>query len=438
MEGKLSKEVLKSIIGQKDSRVDNLFMSEEDFKGLADPLYEIKKPTSEEVDEELLDVYRNIVDILKFYCDWKEDYYPIVACWIIGTYFHDKMITYPYLYFNASKESGKSRSVRLITYMSKNGEMVNSMTEAVLFRTKGTLGIDEFEKASRKGNENLMELLNSAYKRGTKVKRIKKVKSQTGDEMVVEDFDVFRPICLANIWGMDTVLEDRCLPMYLEKTTRENVSNLLEIWEFDEKLLLTLNLLKKISGESVVSSVVINKENTQSQRSVVSLQNVYVDWNTYLISNYITTRTNNNTKLHLFEKIRDSKIKGRMLELSFPLVIIADMIHPEIVDTIIESLRKISIEKSQEAFLENKDIFVVDMVSQEVVPTRFQSMKILVEKFKQFINYQPSKEDDWLNEKWLGRSIKRNMLAKEKKRTHNGIEILLDIEKAQEKIRMFR
>lgn len=420
---KLDPAVFKDILKIGEETINKtLFLSEEDFKGLADPLYEIKKAQQGDINEKLLDAYRNIIDLLKMYCDWKEDYYPIVACWIIGTYFHDQMITYPYLYFNASKESGKSRSVRLITYLSKDGEMVNSMTEAVLFRTRGTLGIDEFEKASRKGNENLMELLNSAYKRGTKVKRMKKVKGALGDEQVVENFDVFRPIVLANIWGMDSVLEDRTLPLYLEKTTHENVSNLLEIWELDEKLHKTKEILKEEC----------------SLCNVVMLQRVYVDWNIYLISNYITTGTNNYNKQHLFEKLKDSKIKGRMLELSFPLILIADMIHPEIIDTIIESLKKISIEKSQEAFLENKDIFVVDMVSQEVVPTRFQSIKSLLEKFKGFIQYSPAKDDDWLNEKWLGRAIKRNMLAKEKKRTERGIEVLLDIEKAQEKIKMFK
>ena len=140
-------------------------MEEEDFKKLSNPSYDLERE-KEKNSEMLMEAYRNLLEIYKKYCDWREEYYPIVSLWTIGTYFHQKMLTYPYLYFNASKESGKSRSVRLITFISDGGEMVNSMTEAVLFRTKGTLGIDEFERASRKGSENLLELLNSAYKRG--------------------------------------------------------------------------------------------------------------------------------------------------------------------------------------------------------------------------------------------------------------------------------
>lgn len=394
-------------------------LSEEDFNKLGSSIVDIGFESFQS-QERFLEAYRNLIEILKKYCDWKESYYPIVACWIIGTYFHDKMITYPYLYFNASKESGKSRSVRLITYLSKDGELVNSMTEAVLFRTKGTLGIDEFERASRKGNENLLELLNSAYKKGVKVKRMKKKKTPEGEEQVVENFDVFRPIVLANIWGMDSVLEDRVLPMYLEKTTRSEVSNLLEIWEFDKKLQKTLEILK---GEC-------------SLCNVVSLQNIYVDWNEYLINNYITTGTNNYIKLHLFEKIVKSGIKARMLELSLPLIIVADMIEESVVDEVIKSLKEISLEKSNEAFLENKDVLLVDMISQESLPTKFQSIRTITEKFKQFGMF--SDKDEWINEKWVGRAIKRMLLAKEKKRTERGVEVLLDVEKALDKIKMFK
>lgn len=370
-----------------------------------------------EEDEKLMEAYNNINEILKLYCDWKDDYYVIVTCWIIGTYFHDMMITYPYLYFNASKESGKSRSVRLITHLAKDGEMVNSMTEAVLFRTKGTLGIDEFEKASRKGNENFMELLNSAYKKGVKIKRMKRIKTPTGEDQQVENFDVFRPIVLANIWGMDSVLEDRTIPLLLEKTTLDRVSNLLEIWENDSKVNATKSIL----------------EEKCSLCSVVTLHKVYVDWNEYIINNYITTHTNNYTKLHLFEKIRDSGLKGRMLELSFPLIMVADMISEEIVDTLIESLRQIHIEKTNEAFLENKDILMVDMVSQEHWEG-FHSIKKLTEKFKEFTQLN----EEWINTKWVGRSLKRMMLIKEKKRSHQGIEVRLDIEKAQDKIKIYK
>jgi hypothetical protein len=368
--------------------------------------------------EEIIEAFRNIKEVLELYCDWKKDYYVIVTTWIIGTYFHEHLLTYPYLYFNASKESGKSRAVRLITHISKEGEMVNSLTEAVLFRTKGTIGIDEFEKASRKGNENLLELLNSAYKRGVKIKRMKRVKTPTGEDMVVESFDVFRPIVLANIWGMDSVLEDRVLPLYLEKTTQKKVSNLLEIWENDTRIIRSKAILTQKC----------------SLCNVVTFQKVYVDWNEYTITNYSTTGTNNYIKQHLFEKIRNSGLSGRMLELSFPLILVADMISEKVTDELINSLREIHIEKNQEAFLENKDVLLIDMISQKKDAVEYTSIKYLAEEFRQFLQ----STEEWINEKWVGRAVKRLMLAKEKKRTERGVEVILDIEKARDKIRMFK
>jgi hypothetical protein len=54
-----------------------------------------------------------------------------------------------------------------------------------MFRTTGTLAIDEFEGIQRKGTEALKELLNSAYKKGSVVKRLideDKIKLATRDQ----------------------------------------------------------------------------------------------------------------------------------------------------------------------------------------------------------------------------------------------------------------
>ncbi len=372
-----------------------------------------------------------IKEVLKKYLDLRKEYYALLSMWIIGTYHHEKFYTYPYLFFNAMKGSGKSRTLHLLSYLAKDGEMLNSLTEAVLFRTKGTLAIDEFEGISRKGNESLKELLNSAYKKGTKVKRMKKNKSPEGEEYVVENFDVFRPICMANIWGMDEVLGDRCIQLFLEKTTLSQVSDLIEIFEIDPQIV-------KIK-QNLASSVV--------WCSVVTLQNVYMDWNDYVL-NYITTRLHNYTKLHsnpklmkiikeklhLFKLIKESGIRGRHLELAFPLLVMGWKMGEEELDEILYCLNIIFEEKRQEEYIENKDILVYDFASQEIQEDYFVSMQSITEKFRQFSQIK----DEWLNSKWMGRAIKRLSLAKKRKRTSRGIEIVLDVKKAQDKIKIFK
>jgi len=68
------------------------------------------------------------------------------------------------------KGSGKTRTLKLITDLSKDGEILLRPTEAVLFRTRSTLGIDEAEGLTRKGMEEIRELLNGCYKKDLKLK----------------------------------------------------------------------------------------------------------------------------------------------------------------------------------------------------------------------------------------------------------------------------
>ena len=43
-------------------------------------------------------------------------------------------------------------------------------------------------------------------------------------------------------------------------------------------------------------------------------------------------------------------------------------------------------------------------------------------------------DDKWLNEKWLGRALKRLKLIVDKRRLGSGIEVTLDIKKAKQKV----
>ncbi len=124
---------------------------------------------------------------------------------------------FPYLFFNAMRGSGKSKTLRLVCKLSNDGNVMASPTEATLFRTFGTLGIDEFEGVANKDKGSVRELLNGAYKKGILIQRMKKTKGIAGEDYVVENFEVFRPIIMANIWGMEEVLGDRCLTLILEK-----------------------------------------------------------------------------------------------------------------------------------------------------------------------------------------------------------------------------
>jgi len=197
-----------------------------------------KELQEREAKDKLKEAYWLLIKILNKYLDLKPEYYDIIALWILGTYFHKQFITYPYLFLNAMKGSGKSRALKLITYLSYNGELMNSISESVLFRTAENhmIGIDEAEHIGSKEKNALRELLNSAYKQGAKVKRAFKVKGKEREGYQIEEFNVFCPVALANIWGMDEVLGDRCLTLILEKSAKKEITRMIELFDFDEDI----------------------------------------------------------------------------------------------------------------------------------------------------------------------------------------------------------
>jgi len=73
---------------------------------------------------------------------------------------HSQFMTFPILFINAMRGSGKSRFLNLSSNLANQGIYVHSnLTEAVAFRTKGSLFIDEFESLGSKEKQTLRELL---------------------------------------------------------------------------------------------------------------------------------------------------------------------------------------------------------------------------------------------------------------------------------------
>lgn len=417
----------------EETMQDILKIGDDKFEQLVKEKHSIKD--DEEINE-LRQIYDNLIEIIKKYCDIDKKFYPIVACWIIGTYFHESFETYPYLYLNAMKGSGKTRLLKLIADLSDEGEILNSLTEAVLFRSKGTLCIDEFEGAIRKGNENLLELLNSAYKKGTKVKRMKKKKVLGEENQVVEEFDVYRPVALANIYGLDSVLQDRCISIIIERSNRKTITQLVEIWKTEKITTLTKSALLSLKELKFGKTSVVCVD-------VVSPEKTYKMWNDYVISKEKTTLTTPTTHTTLttqttqplfFNKLVDMEIDGRNLELALPLIIIANAVGDDILEELLKILEEMVKDKRTDDITDNHDISLIDFVSQEPEITYFTSVSEIVQRFKQFLGTN----DEWINVKWLGRALKRLGLVKEKRRKNQGREVILNVVKAQEKIRMFK
>jgi hypothetical protein len=383
--------------------------------------------------------YQDIVKEIGYWMDVKEDEKKVIAMWIVGTYLHNNFNTYPYLFLNAMRGSGKTRLLRIISYLSAKGDgtIQNDMKEAVLFRLERNkvLCIDEFENVGAKEKQTLRQILNSAYKKGLKISRMKKSYKDKEEKFVQEDFEPYMPVAMANIWGMDEVLGDRAISLIIEKSDNPGKTKLVE--NFDEC----------ISFKNIKSSL----NNHLVSFSVVSLlKNIYIDWNNYIKQKYestiyINTNNTNNTKQHnstdlemIFNKIDEKNISGRNFELMFPLLITAYAIHEDYFLELLEILGNTMKDKQKDEFAESKDVSLYEFVS-TLDAYRFQwiTLKGLVSMFRQYMGEQ-DQEDQWLNEKWLGRACKRLMLVGQTKRKNTGREVMLNIDKAKEKIKIFK
>lgn len=393
----------------------------------------------------LYDVYMNITDILRKYCDLQDEDYPIIATWIIGTYFHNQFESYPYLFLNAMKGSGKTRTVKLITDLSKDGEILLQPTEAVLFRTRSTLGIDEAEGITRKGMENLRELLNGCYKKGTKVKRMKQKKTIEGVEQVVEEFEIYRPLVIANINGMEDVLGDRCINIVLERSTNPRVIKLAEIWKHEKIFQETKKILESCSFCSVV---VVQKLYTEWNKFIIYINNEN-NYNNYMINTSdepkeVKKSIHNNyiNYTDLFEKLYKMDLTGREVELCMPLLYISSLISENVFEQLHNSIQNYMMKRKEDQFNESRDISVIDYVSQEIEypenekHKQWLTMKEVTRRFLEFTNDE--NKDGEINNKWMGWALRRLKLIKLKERKAGGIRVILDIKKAQEKIIQFK
>lgn len=417
-----------------------------DYIDLANEWKEIQKKANElskEDQKNLQGAYKKILELLKIYIDVEERYRKIIAIWIIGTYFHKNFDSYPYLYLNAMKGSGKTRTLKLICSLIPNGRLVVSMSEAVLFRSAkdNAFCIDEFENVGGKDKNALRELLNAAYKKGVGVERARKVNTPDGEDFIVERYEVYTPICIANIWGMEGVLGDRCIGVVLEKSKRKDITKLLEDFSpsnpriQDIKDLLGVVCVCKIPKKTYTSwndyYTTYHSPHTHTTPSETYIHNTY------------TTYTTHTTPLpsmieELYKKLMSSNIEGRAFELFFPLFIVSNLISPDVRNDLIQIAENIVRERTEEDILENPDMSLYEYISTMPSTLGFIPISILLTNFKEFLKQDNEETKNWLNSSWLGRSLKRLNLVVSKRRVRRGIEVIVNVPKAKAKIEQFK
>lgn len=383
--------------------------------------------------------YDEIIEIIEYYMDMPLDQIKFVAIWILGTYLHKAFSTYPFLFINAMRGSGKTRLLRLISHLAyhASGEVLTGVTESTLFRTPKhhTMIFDEFEGIGGKERAVFREYLNACYKSGGRVKRTRKVKGNGGEDYVIDTFEPFKPIAMANIWGMEEVLGDRCLSLILQKSNLSAKTKKLEDFETNSKI-TTLNFALRRAECSLCS--------------VVTSQNTLKNWNNFINTLYTNNTNNiyytNNTTVtkqidtdEMFVIINNTEIEGRNLELLFPLFITARLINEDTFNEMINIGKKLVEQKREDELAESKDVMLIDFVANYFDGTlTFVPLTEIVKHFRAFVGTIEDSDDKWLNAKWLGRALKRLDLIIDKRRVARGNEVTLNVARAKEKIKMFK
>lgn len=412
-------------------RVPSYYQTPEDRKVANMPEWVWEKYESEQGAEVIKKAYIKIKEAISYYLDCSEDKKTVMALWVIGTYLHDSFVTFPILFLNAMRGSAKSRTIKLLTKLAKDGKMLMNLTEAGLFRSEGTLGIDEFESLQSKEKQALRELLNASYKKGTQIMRMKKKKGPEGEEIVPEYFDAYRPIVMGNINGVEEVLADRCITIILEKSNNEEYISLIENYDNDA---IFSDILLLLNSGKCMWCMNVHKNN----------QHTYTKWNDFIkhvstlhtLHTLSTLSTLSTLEQQLFTKIRDAKIDGRNLELYFPLYLIANELGEEVFNEILE-ISKVNVNlKKMDDLSESRDISLYQLVA-SCVKGSYYLTKELTSNFK-LIMGESDNYSEWLNAKWLGNGLKRLNLVIDKRRVSKGIEVTLNVEKAVDKLEMFK
>ena len=153
------------------------------------------------------------------YIDFPDErYYYLLSLWTLGTYMFPLFDVYPYMFLHGFKECGKSKVLKLTSLMAFNSIFSGNMSTSQLYRLiksgRVSFFIDETENLNNPDKAaEMRNLLLNGYKAGGKVYRT----GAKEDKFKTEEFEIYSPKMMANINGMEDVLESRCITIVMLK-----------------------------------------------------------------------------------------------------------------------------------------------------------------------------------------------------------------------------
>src|SRR3989339_440817 len=188
-------------------------------------------------------VFNEIKELYKQYLDFEETaLYDFFSIWCIGTYFHPLFSSFPYCFLSGTRESGKSKCLKLTSRFAFNAEFTASLSTASTFRiveaNRSSLMIDEMENINSGDNPEFRSVILSGYEAGASVLRC----GERKDGFEIQRFRSYSPKVFANIAGVEDVLGSRVIYITMSRSGNREISER-EIYLLDPKFQAVRNNL---------------------------------------------------------------------------------------------------------------------------------------------------------------------------------------------------
>jgi len=358
------------------------------------------------------DAFEKFKAIRMKYLDYPAPYYyDVLALWDLGTYFCQIFQTYPEIFFQAVRESGKTKSLQISEGLGFNGMLIISLRNSPLFRisqdNRATTLVDEIKRKYEGMDTDVDDALRGKYKKGAKVLRTEK----TGQgAFQVNSYDLFSPLAMANIRGIQPDQEQRAIIFSLipTMTKKGNLTPNTASKEFqDARDTAYLCLMQNWSEIAQKYSEILLKatEDNMSFRLFIKKEVSAIDFKR--MGEYMSTS--------LQESSVFSEISNRELELWGPLFILASEISTEFTEDLLWVSKIVAFSSQKEGKNESKEAKLVSTllktvaslkasVSKESLELKLSTSNIKIAFQKDwFPDYDPNTEEkNWLNNQFIG------------------------------------
>jgi hypothetical protein len=147
--------------------------------------------------------------------------YDVLTGWVLASWIPEKWHAIPYLFFHGPPGAGKTWALQVLESIGFRAFLTPSITVASLFRVcdhyKPTLFLDETETYMMKDRREIMNLLNSGYREGSKAVRTE----DTKDGYKIRTFKTFGFKALSGTKELIDTLRSRCIIFSMSEATRE-------------------------------------------------------------------------------------------------------------------------------------------------------------------------------------------------------------------------